>query len=130
VGHLAPTDSIVGLIGNAVTQGAHSLLAICCIVHLIERFVLQRHGIAVVHSIILTGVHILTIQPEIVQSKSSTYEMCVATPSSGNTVFLSLFFTFFLTIPNVLSTIPRNDECRWLNVSSHPSGGDALSSPS
>ncbi len=67
---------IVDLISNAVTQHAHSCLAICWIVHLIERIVLQRHGIAVVQRISLTVVLIITIQPEIVKRKRSMYDAC------------------------------------------------------
>mgnify|MGYP003702746861 CR=1 FL=1 len=57
---------IVDSISNAVTQCAHSLLAICCVVHMNEVWMLLYNGITVVQRMIMPVVHIATILLEIV----------------------------------------------------------------
>lgn len=117
-------------ISNAITPGAHSLLAICCVTHLIEGCVLWRHRISIVQRIVLMVVHMInTIHPEVVHSKSCIYYACWNILTSEVRYFLQ-YFPFFFMMPNVLSTILRNDECWWLNVSSRPTGGGVPSAPS
>lgn len=83
-------------ISNAIMPGAHSLLAICCVTHLIEGCVLWRHRISTVQRIVLMVVHMInTIHPEVVHSKSCIYYACWNILTSEVRYFLQYFPLFF-----------------------------------